>query len=45
MSRKGMLFLITGEAEPGVLCPVLGCSVQGTHGHSGESPVNGHEVD
>lgn len=32
----------TGEATSGVLCPVLGSPVQGTHGHAELSPVKGH---
>lgn len=35
--------LCTGEAITGVPCPVLGFQVQENDGHTGDSPVEGHE--
>lgn len=32
-----------GEAHPGIPGPVLGCTVQETHGHSGAGPETDHE--
>ena len=35
--------LSTGEPTPGELSPVLGCPVQESHGHTGQSPAKGHQ--
>jgi len=37
--------LSTGGATPGVLCPVLGSSVQERHGHAGHSQMKCHKDD
>ena len=37
--------LSTGEATPGVLCPVQVSLVQERHGGTAESPAKGHEDD
>ena len=37
--------LCPGETTPGILCPVLGLSVQEGQGTVGESPVQGNKDD
>lgn len=39
------LLLRTGEATPGLLCPVLGSTVQETHGHAGQNPEKVNKDD
>lgn len=40
-----LLFSTGDEVTPGVLCLVLGSSIQGRHGCAGESLIKGHQDD